>query len=1074
MARAVSFFRLAVVFFVLLAALGESAFGDAWKRYREAHPFHMQEIAISGKSDERQEIIISEPPPHVPMEIEQIEKLLRNAFAPRHIEDVRFRRHRFMRDGWVRDITAQISAPESGEKAEEAFVDSISALSRYLFGTSHGAYYRDLQSDVPFSASEAPGNLSVSAAELKQWLFEEGVQFKDSFSGAAGTLAVLLRKGLRGTYVSSDGQFVAWVIDPRSGFVESNPSDQHMDWIEREDFRRFTIDSDVVIGGIRDRTTKYFAVIGQARTVPLDASPPLRHEMIRRLAAAANEERSLGQSYERNHALAGRLSEGDHAGWDWAPIYLSDHLQNTEFGSLLNVTDQLLKSWSLGGDIQYFNFPYPSPGEFPFGGRLDNRLMTEGIEPEGILFNWNTAGSASVVEIGNYEYALVFRTGSLPVTYGFKLNGDTETGPRMASFEEEGWNYFSNRQDPNLARVAQYTFLYQIFRQWRVAYDDRFDQRKLPSAEVNQILRSIVDRIMGQIERREYPPGVDNVLPNLSTEDKQQLDHVVNEVASLISEFTKIAPDARAALVNTIAVPRDLEFDPEQHEYILQEYFSDQDFLIEYFMIRAGLWLDVQDLVQVVRRTLLESQDARLAFAVVISELFDLSSHVGHYARRASALEAVVAATGVLSPDSGNVKTPSVVISRDTSQKGADTVGGHSLDSAMTRISGDPSVAQGKARIATGTDGKVTIYVHPADLLRSKNLGRAAARSGEIDPVPFEREVTIQLDSTPPRSVEEALGTARRLDNPALGALRQVDQPLDAGIMARHGAATLEAERTLNAYAGSPGIMLTRTADSNFILSTASTAPPPSHSHRSFATFTAALQGTQRHFAEGWHGNSVILTGVNRAEADAFRRSIENLTVDPTRSIWLGGLRKPSVHPGSRFTVIEPSNGPKLTFQIVTDRPRNEIGKLKPDLVNVADEASQGKGVKKKPGNTIPDFVGSEIPSVGRLGDEHYTVEFEAEGPRGRRSIVMGIVIYSKEIIADLVSRLNTALEKIARSHPPNDNLDSFARAFRNEILAGKGRLDFKLYFSVRGDEPGYSIYSDLGLMKASAKERQG
>jgi len=65
---------------------------------------------------------------------------------------------------------------------------------------------------------------------------------------------------------------------------------------------------------------------------------------------------SLRKAYERNNFLAGKFDRTTNA--DWAPIYLSQQLMNTEYGSLLNITDQVLKSWSLNGTVRYENFNY--------------------------------------------------------------------------------------------------------------------------------------------------------------------------------------------------------------------------------------------------------------------------------------------------------------------------------------------------------------------------------------------------------------------------------------------------------------------------------------------------------------------------------------------------------------------------------------------------------------------------------------------------------------------------------------------------------------------------------------------
>jgi hypothetical protein len=191
--------------------------------------------------------------------------------------------------------------------------------------------------------------------------------------------------------------------------------------------------------------------------------PPLRAESILTLAAVQDEE--LAQSYERSRVFAGKLAQGQDAGRDWAPIYLSDALVDTEIGSLLNMTDQMLKSWSQAGQIEYVNFNYSKPNIFPFGVRPLNEL----VFGDEILFNWNTSGLGSAVEFGPIRVFALNRTGSLPITYGSDaiVLGRVDIGA-LGIFEEQAYDYFSGLRDLYLSRVVQYTALYQAFRAFPV------------------------------------------------------------------------------------------------------------------------------------------------------------------------------------------------------------------------------------------------------------------------------------------------------------------------------------------------------------------------------------------------------------------------------------------------------------------------------------------------------------------------------------------------------------------------------------------------------------------------------
>jgi hypothetical protein len=183
------------------------------------------------------------------------------------------------------------------------------------------------------------------------------------------------------------------------------------------------------------------------------ALPPLRTETILQLAAAREDE--LSQSYERTNPFAGRYD--DSRNMDWAPIYLSPRLIDTEYGSLLNITDQLLKGWTEHNKIHYVNFTYPDPPQFPFTGALDEML---GVKE--LTFNWNTKGAGYVTKTGDYEVYALNQTGSLPIDYLAAGN------PKIQDAEDTAYQYYSGMNDPNLIRVVQYASIYQIFHHYSV------------------------------------------------------------------------------------------------------------------------------------------------------------------------------------------------------------------------------------------------------------------------------------------------------------------------------------------------------------------------------------------------------------------------------------------------------------------------------------------------------------------------------------------------------------------------------------------------------------------------------
>jgi hypothetical protein len=82
--------------------------------------------------------------------------------------------------------------------------------------------------------------------------------------------------------------------------------------------------SDATVGAVW--TGRQVAFVGRGRTHSGSEIPPLRFETFALLAVQTGD--ALQQSYERTNAMAGKLLNADLV--DWAPIYLSPALQDTE------------------------------------------------------------------------------------------------------------------------------------------------------------------------------------------------------------------------------------------------------------------------------------------------------------------------------------------------------------------------------------------------------------------------------------------------------------------------------------------------------------------------------------------------------------------------------------------------------------------------------------------------------------------------------------------------------------------------------------------------------------------------
>ena len=121
----------------------------------------------------------------------------------------------------------------------------------------------------------------------------------------------------------------------------------------------------------------------------------------------------------------------------------------------MTITDILLKDWSEHGTIQESHYRYPKPGYYPFDRPLFRKL---GLNE--LVYNWNTAGAMYAIDREGYTIYTLGRTGSLPVSYFNSQERSQSIGYR---YESQAYHYFATLGNTDLARVVQYTALYQLF-----------------------------------------------------------------------------------------------------------------------------------------------------------------------------------------------------------------------------------------------------------------------------------------------------------------------------------------------------------------------------------------------------------------------------------------------------------------------------------------------------------------------------------------------------------------------------------------------------------------------------------
>ena len=442
------------------AGMADSIYKDFRKKYR----FHYQTVGMASFSDSSRMILLSDIPPH--FETDSIAPIFAE-FTHKSEQ----RKHPIGYDGYVTDVLILL-----GNATHENCDRLIRRLNRELFFSEYKPTVMKLPAEEKrqYFAKENI-DYQITLEEFNTWFMEEGEGFIHlDDTNTVLTISDIFAKKARGVFFSQQPGFVAWVLAKNADLLEyGHPARQqgygHLARVAvdghlartpndgqdaRTPIRQFTLDADLILGALADSST--LVIIGRERQSPLYELPPLQIETI--LLLASTTEKELSQSLDINDLMAGKMNNGR----DWCPTYLSRELENTEFGDLMTITDVLLKDWSEHGTIQEGYYRYPEPGYYPFDKPLFKKL---GLNE--LVYNWNTAGAMYAIDREGYTIYTLGRTGSLPVSYFNSQERSQSIGYR---YESQAYHYFATLGNTDLARVVQYTALYQLFIDNNISY----------------------------------------------------------------------------------------------------------------------------------------------------------------------------------------------------------------------------------------------------------------------------------------------------------------------------------------------------------------------------------------------------------------------------------------------------------------------------------------------------------------------------------------------------------------------------------------------------------------------------
>lgn len=679
---------------------GESAAGQTWKKFRTAQPFQIQVVALTQESgSQKRTLIVSEPSPAI-----TAERLL--SVLGKHAIACETREWTVMAGGTVRDLVCSVQNTD-----RDGWPAVLAQIQLAAFGSTDGMSVVALP--VPPRIMIAH-NLDVrfGARDLYNWLIASDQPFRSNAIAPIVKMNEILKRGVRGVFSSQDRALVIWAFDRRRPIDGAGA-----------DIRRFSMASDLILGGVANENV--VILVGRGRLEPLAHLPPLRSETV--LLLAGSPEQELAQSYERTDIIAGSGTDGI----DRAPILLSPQLVDTEFGTLLNVADQLLKGWSRAGTIKYNQFAYPPPKTYPFG-KVPARLVHPGRDT--FLYNWNTDGAAYRQKIAGLDIIVPQRSGALSVIYG-----DPRDRPR--DLEDVAYDYFARSGDTTLARVVQYTLVYQIFRQFKVTAEappispryQQFSQnidavtRRQFKYLLDEISDSELERALRQLWRQKALK--ENASRSQTSEgkiDEATIERIIAEVMSTARALRNV-PKSRVteianALADVAAFHRQRSKSTSDDQRRVQRTFE--------MLSRQYPEIEMMRLLRPFTGTLTQSGLIQIAM-----------EKTGGWKTLG----------GIR--DSGRLAnhTAYVVESRGIGQLSGAT-GGHNLDAAVTKYSSDASVPKGTVALTRDSDGGWLVRHNPADDNRLATITREVGTRRTLDANQIQAELAKILQTLPPQA----------------------------------------------------------------------------------------------------------------------------------------------------------------------------------------------------------------------------------------------------------------------------------------------------------------------------------
>ena len=499
-----STYRKSRLFLVLFIALFSPTWAltplekaeGAWHDFRKHFPQPYRAIACQSFDDGSRVFILSEPPDAIT--VSDIKDCMNGYYYK-----IWTRKWAFGYDGWVKDVLLYVNGLPDFE-----YDNIVLELNRLMYGTTHNSSYIKLpiQEERKLFFTNNELNLHINAASIHSWLMEQPVTLTTVPGERGITFLEAMASATAGVYRANGLGLILFCLP-----VESDITNEH------ENIRIFATESDLILGAIDSigGSNKMIAIIGRERQVNIVDLPPLRTDEIQMLASAKG---GVSQSLNVSELCHCKLPDGA----DWCPAWVSKEIEQTEYGHLMTQTDVYLKMWITFPTYKQIGYNQPVPED-----RFNSMLL---LNRGGLRYNWNTKDYLQQVVYPDCRVYTVQNTSMVNKNL-FDLSKGQNNEIEMDEVEQPATDFFLKCGNVDIARVAQYTTLYQLFQAEKIISHrpmplDSVDKTRLllpPTQWLLNRIKTISDKEIDSIAHEIYHNGYRWEETPMSADEKRQL-----------------------------------------------------------------------------------------------------------------------------------------------------------------------------------------------------------------------------------------------------------------------------------------------------------------------------------------------------------------------------------------------------------------------------------------------------------------------------------------------------------------------------------------------------------------------